>query len=537
MAQLAELAGAVFEGHLQAPGLGKCGLSYRFGSLQSGLHTAVKSQRRQLGWTNNEEEIRCISAICCIPDLGLESEEVMVSVNPAREDGSRLMLLQSLSRPDLGLTILLLNSGASSLAGGDESWTPDMVPIVRAERCKAPEKAKPVPRPPAASQTSPTRRPMRQARIPEPDAEPTPSGDSDPSHHHLQDPTSPSAPAVWLHEDQPRGFGVVGGSGLLDTEAVSICMPVPFGEEAGGAGRPVEAAPRKAHENGIGRSVADAETNSSGPRAVGYHSSESAAPRPDIATGKPGPLDHEFLGSNDENAEAANQERFVAAARAGEVGDLQQLFSRSGVRVDGCVSEGRFADQTALVAAASRGRADVVRILLDRKAAVDASDANGWTGLMHAIHGQRAEVARYLLQARADVRQVADKSGSTPLILAASGARHELCKILIEHRSPLEISDMEGSTALHHAARRGNGAAVMTLLAARAKLEKQDAQGRTPLLAAAVAGRANTVQLLVGQGANVKAADCTGKGAKELATAYQHARVVQQLDAITATAK
>ena len=82
---------------------------------------------------------------------------------------------------------------------------------------------------------------------------------------------------------------------------------------------------------------------------------------------------------------------------------------------------------------------------------------------------------------------MADKSGSTPLILAASGARHELCKILIEHRSPLEISDMEGraaqrfsssqlstwkviaghalasmthndthagSTALHHAARR-----------------------------------------------------------------------------------
>ena len=181
-----------------------------------------------------------------------------------------------------------------------------------------------------------------RARIPEPDAEPTPSGDSDRSDRPLEDPTSPSVPAVWLHDDQPRGFGVVGGSGLLDTEAVSICMPVPFGEEAGGAGRPVETAPRKAHENGIGRSVADADTNSSGPSAFGYHSSESAALRPDIATGKPGPLDQEvFLGSNDELQVAANQQRFVAAARAGEVGDLQQLFSRSGVRVDGCVSEGQ----------------------------------------------------------------------------------------------------------------------------------------------------------------------------------------------------
>ena len=200
-----------------------------------------------------------------------------------------------------------------------------------AERCKAPEKPKPVPRPPL--QTSPVRRP--RARIPEPDAEPTP-GDSDRSHP--EDPTAPSAPAV--QDDQPRGFGVVGGSGLLDTEAVSICMPVPFGEEAGGAGRPLEAAPRRAHENGIGRSVADAGTNS-GSSAFGYHSSEPAALRPDIATGRPGPLDQEVLLGSGELQVAANQERFVAAARAGEVGDLQQLFSRSGVRVDGSVSEGQ----------------------------------------------------------------------------------------------------------------------------------------------------------------------------------------------------
>ena len=30
------------------------------------------------------QDITCISAICCIPDLDLESEEVVVSLNPAR---------------------------------------------------------------------------------------------------------------------------------------------------------------------------------------------------------------------------------------------------------------------------------------------------------------------------------------------------------------------------------------------------------------------------------------------------------------------
>ena len=49
------------------------------------------------------------------------------------EDGSRLMLLQSLLRPDLGVTILLLDSSSSTLIGGDESWTPDMAPLVRAK--------------------------------------------------------------------------------------------------------------------------------------------------------------------------------------------------------------------------------------------------------------------------------------------------------------------------------------------------------------------------------------------------------------------
>ena len=495
----------------------------------------VKSQRRQIGWTSKDPEILCISAVCCIPDLGLESEEVVVSLNPAKEDGSRLMLLQSLTRPDLGLTILLLDPNASSLVGGDESWTPEVAPVVRAERCRPASQAPtakpaakpPVPRPPASSvssASSPARRP--RPRLPEPDAEPAPGTQ--------EGREEPVATAPHASEEQPKGFGVVGGSGLIDNEEVSICMPVPFGEEAGGAGRATAYAPRTGHVNGIGRS-ASAGNTSSGQPTVGYHSWHSTTMRPDMATGKPGTLDQEVLLQSDAPGSidtAANQERFVAAARAGEVGDLEQLLSRSGVRVDGCVDEGRFAHQTALVAAAFRGRVDVVRALLEKKAVVDAKDDDGWTGLMHAIHGQRAEVVRLLLQARAGVRE-ADKAGLTPLILAASGARHEFCKLLIEQRSPLEISDMEGCTALHHAARRGNGAAVMTLLAARAQLEKQDAQGRTPLLAAAVAGRADTVQLLLGQGAKLKAVDCTGKGAKELATAYQHDRVVKVISEST----
>ena len=177
---------------------------------------------------------------------------------------------------------------------------------------------------------------MLRNRIPEPDAEPAPGTDS------VTVVTAP--PLSEPEQDQPRGFGVLGGSGLPDTEAVSICMPVPLGEEAGGAGRQTEEyGPRTGHANGIGRSAANADYGFAGRNMSGYRSS-SVTTRPDVATGRPGALDQEVLletDTSDTTSQTANQERFVAAARAGEVADLEQLFNRSGVRVDGHVDEGK----------------------------------------------------------------------------------------------------------------------------------------------------------------------------------------------------
>lgn len=192
----------------------------------------------------------------------------------------------------------------------------------------------PTPRPPPGP-ASPARRRVtsKSVRVPEPDAEP---------------PVDPQeiAGAVGAAEEL-LGFGVVGGSDLPDTEEVSVCMPLPTGDEASRV-LPGDCPPRATYVGGIGRS-AGAKMSKSKVHA-GYKKSESM--RPDEATGKPGAkLEGSIAGSIagsimstgitvDAATAAADQERLVSAAVAGEVDDVQQLLGRAGVRLDGIVEEG-----------------------------------------------------------------------------------------------------------------------------------------------------------------------------------------------------
>ena len=220
-----------------------------------------------------------------------------------------------------------------------------------------------VPRPPAGP-ASPSRRRGLPSKTREPDAEPEVEAD-------LETMAPPSPPK----DDELLGFGVVGGSDLPDTEKVSVCMPLPTGDEATGrvlgeesTGRvlPEDRPPRATYVGGIGRSAGARISKSTS--VMGYKKSDSM--RPDEATGKPGSKLEVISPGKDGTTAAADQERLVSAAMAGEVDDVQQLLGRLGVRIDGFVEEGRHAKLTALMAAAGRGRTDVVRVLLTRRESV-----------------------------------------------------------------------------------------------------------------------------------------------------------------------
>ncbi|HKN87062.1 MAG TPA: ankyrin repeat domain-containing protein [Nitrospiraceae bacterium] len=76
-----------------------------------------------------------------------------------------------------------------------------------------------------------------------------------------------------------------------------------------------------------------------------------------------------------------------------------------------------------LILAAAKGHQEMVGLLLDRGAQVNAADYTGWTPLHAAIYGGHAEVVQLLLDRGADFKYAHHWYLVSPLALAESLAR------------------------------------------------------------------------------------------------------------------
>jgi len=90
-------------------------------------------------------------------------------------------------------------------------------------------------------------------------------------------------------------------------------------------------------------------------------------------------------------------------------------------------------DQTPLQIAARRDNADLVRLLLDHGADVDANGGwKGWMPLHWAAYDGRAEIVTLLLASAADVR-ARDQDGKPPVTIAAERGHGEIVRLLHQH--------------------------------------------------------------------------------------------------------
>ncbi|CEM15828.1 unnamed protein product [Vitrella brassicaformis CCMP3155] len=210
--------------------------------------------------------------------------------------------------------------------------------------------------------------------------------------------------------------------------------------------------------------------------------------------------------------------------RSAELGDSQRITELLDDDVNPNFFSSRRLNRAALHLAAANGHADIVLMLLQAGASVDAIDRYGCTPLMAAATGfcptRSVSCLRALLEHGADVSAV-DSHGNTALHLACGNGCVSSVEILLEEAQP-EWPGWGLLSPLHFAADAGCDAIVVMLLERGCDPNSVDACGMRPLHWAARGGHAGTCLTLMQKGADPTAQDFRSLTPADLALICRH---------------
>jgi len=173
-----------------------------------------------------------------------------------------------------------------------------------------------------------------------------------------------------------------------------------------------------------------------------------------------------------------------------------------------------------LILAVRNGDTELVKLLLNRGANVNARTTADWDGtsaLDEAATDGRLQLVQLLLDRGAEIKH--QTRGFTALHKAAMNGRVAVMKLLLQKGAQAEAFESQCSTALHKAAMVGATSSVKFLLDHGFIIEgRSSTEGNTPLLEAAHSGSTRAVELLLDSGADIKARNNKGETALHLAT-------------------
>lgn len=171
---------------------------------------------------------------------------------------------------------------------------------------------------------------------------------------------------------------------------------------------------------------------------------------------------------------------------------------------------------TPLYRAVRNNNLEMAKLLLENKADINKFNHSGWTPLYSAASRNKLEMVQLLLKNNANVNKAAS-NGCTPLYQAAYNNNLEMAKLLLENKADVSTADKYGWTALYWAATRNYVSMAHLLLDNKAHIDAPNGIGWTPLYAAVFENRPPMVNLLVNRKANVNKAN--NKGATPLSLA------------------
>ncbi len=183
---------------------------------------------------------------------------------------------------------------------------------------------------------------------------------------------------------------------------------------------------------------------------------------------------------------------------------------------------------TALARAAQKGHVDAMKQLIAAKANVDVRGIGGWTILHDIVTSENTEAARVLIEAGAHVN-AKSTMGTTVLKKAVESGHPEMVKLLIQAGANVHARNKNSSTLLHIASANCRSEVVKVLIEAGALIDTKDLRGQTALHNAASAGHSEVVKLLLAANADEDVRDHYGFPALYYALTEGHTEVSKLL--------
>jgi ankyrin repeat protein len=160
--------------------------------------------------------------------------------------------------------------------------------------------------------------------------------------------------------------------------------------------------------------------------------------------------------------------------------------------------------KTALELAIEDGDAQLVKVLLDDGADVNAIKPRAWTALEQALQNDREEIALLLLQAGADVDAIG-AHGWRALHVAARKGNANTVKLCVDHGADINAITDRRQTALHLACYSGDEAPIRLLIDKGSDIEAPDVRLARPIHIAASNGHESALRLLFEKGVSLEA--------------------------------
>ncbi len=231
-------------------------------------------------------------------------------------------------------------------------------------------------------------------------------------------------------------------------------------------------------------------------------------------------------------ANDALNEKLISRIESNLFDSVKSLLKR-GANPNAIKREKRKRRRTALMIAAQKGNAAIVRLLLKHKAKVNALDRYGTSALMLAAEKGRYRVVQMLLKRRARVNlheKIANLDTSSALLKSCSKGYLSVVKLLVRHGANVHKKNKGGYSALHIAAMNGQTHIVKFLLRKRVNVNvKSGYYSRTALMFAAQDNHADIVNLLLRHRARKYMYDYNGHTALHMAAKHGNIETIKTL--------